>query len=118
MLGGIYLLFLLEPSLGRLLRDEVAVEEPDLHQLSIRSGDGIRAHAHGSGDLPAARRLLLKLVLAGTIRADDQFGERQAGFLQRMEYPRTALPLESLIYSPSGRYYNHGRRISYKVPFV
>ena len=105
VLVGIGLLFLLEPSLGRFLRDKVAVQQSCLHQHPVCSGDGIPAHAHGSGDLPAGRCLLLKLVLAGTIRVDDQFGKRQATSIKRMENPHTAFPLESLICCPSGYYY-------------
>ena len=91
VLRGVRRLLLPEPSFGRLLGDEVAVEESHIHQRPVRPGNGIPAHAHGPGDLPAGRRLLLVLVLAAPEGVDDQLGERQAAPVSRMEYPRSSL---------------------------
>ena len=46
--AGVDLPFLLEPPLGRFLRDEVAIQESDVSQFPVRSGDGVPAHAHGA----------------------------------------------------------------------
>ena len=97
MSGGIDRFAPLEPSLGRFLGDEVAVEETGPRQRSVSVHDGTPAHAHCSGDLPGGR-CLLELVLAGAIGVDDQIAKREAGWFQRIEYPHAAFLLKFSIF--------------------
>ncbi len=98
MLGAVNFSLPLKPAFGRFLWDEVAIQQPGVQQRPISPGNGIPPHAHGFSHLPVGGSLRLKLVLADTMRVNDEFTERNVGGFEGVKDPYAPFSPKFLIF--------------------